>query len=633
MSKYSFHSLGVGIVLGAVIPCTALAQVAAPLPQVDKSSGVARVPKLSLDASKADPGSIVHVIVQFNHHDESEWDSTLSAHGGTVHRHFAKTRALAAEVPAGRLKELADEPGISYVSIDRPLTSKGGPVPPAPVPPAPVPPGPVPPGPVQSIAQGPEYTIQPINAPALWSQGYFGTGIGVAVIDSGIANLPDLGPQPGAPQRLLFNATFPSNLAGGPQDSYGHGTHVAGLIAGNGSHSIGNKFTRTFLGVAPNANLINLRVLDQNGAGTDSSVIEAIEAAIALKSTYNIRVINLSLGRPIYESYTLDPLCQAAEAAWQAGIVVVVAAGNNGRNQSLNPEGYGSIEAPGNDPYVLTVGAMNTMNTPAIGDDVVASYSSKGPAIIDAVAKPDIVAPGNLVTSLLKGGSTLQQEAPTFFTPTSFYESNGNGSPSPDYTPLSGTSMATAVTSGAVALLLQAQPQLTPDQVKAFIMLSAQRSYFPVSSTAVDPVSGASFVAHYDAFTVGAGYLDIQATFNNAQANQAALPQGTAMSPIATYNSTTGTTTLVTDQTALWGRTTLFSASGVYGQNAFVSGSTALWGRATLTGASDPQGFTALWGRSTLFGNSNAQAEAIVAGSSTTNGDNAAVAGMLTDQD
>ena len=132
-------------------------------------------------------------------------------------------------------------------------------------------------------------------------------------------------------------------------------------------------------GIAPGANLLNFRVLDANGNGSDSSVIAAIEQAIALKNKYNIRVINLSLGRPVFESYTQDPLCQAVEAAWKAGIVVVVAAGNDGRDNSFGNEGYGTIMAPGNDPYVITVGAMRSMGTPSRTDDLVASYSSKGP--------------------------------------------------------------------------------------------------------------------------------------------------------------------------------------------------------------------------------------------------------------
>ena len=141
-------------------------------------------------------------------------------------------------------------------------------------------------------------------------------------------------------------------------------------------------------------NLINLRVLDQNGAGTDSQVIAAIQTAIQLKSKYNIRVINLSLGRPVYESYTLDPLCQAVEQAWKAGIVVVVAAGNDGRNNNAGTNGYGTIAAPGNDPYVITVGAMNTVGTSSRADDQIASYSSKGPTLFDHIVKPDLGSTG-----------------------------------------------------------------------------------------------------------------------------------------------------------------------------------------------------------------------------------------------
>ena len=146
-------------------------------------------------------------------------------------------------------------------------------------------------------------------------------------------------------------------------------------------------------------------------------MIAAIDQAIALKDTYNIKVINLSLGRAIYESYTLDPLCQAVEQAWAAGITVVIAAGNDGRINTLNNEGYGTINAPGNDPYALTIGATNAMNTASVNDDVMATYSSKGPSFLDQVVKPDVVAPGNLVTSLLAPGSNLQLENAAFYTP------------------------------------------------------------------------------------------------------------------------------------------------------------------------------------------------------------------------
>ena len=155
---------------------------------------------------------------------------------------------------------------------------------------------------------------------------------------------------------------------------------VAGIIAGNGQSSGGNgenngNSATAIFGVAPNVSLINLRVLDANGSGTDAQVIAAIQQAIALKNTYNIKVINLSLGRNVFESYTQDPLCQAVEAAWQSGILVVVAAGNSGRDNSMNTNGYGTIGAPGNDPFVLTVGATRTMQSASKSDALAAASS------------------------------------------------------------------------------------------------------------------------------------------------------------------------------------------------------------------------------------------------------------------
>ncbi len=213
-----------------------------------------------------------------------------------------------------------------------------------------------------------------INAPAVWSLGVIGSGVGVAVVDSGMNPDPDLA---ASGKNVVYTADFVNPIvmsatgkpgpkpAGYGLDWYGHGQHVAGIIASNGKSSSCGKCNQSFVGIAPGANIINLKVLDQNGEGSDSAVIAAIDTAIALKTTYNVRVMNLSLGRPIYESYTQDPLCQAVEAAWQAGIVVVVAAGNDGRDNSFGNDGYGTITAPGNDPYVITVGAMKTEGTPS----------------------------------------------------------------------------------------------------------------------------------------------------------------------------------------------------------------------------------------------------------------------------
>src|SRR6202021_381571 len=155
-----------------------------------------------------------------------------------------------------------------------------------------------------------------------------------------------------------FTGTATSNANGAQYDLYGHGTHVAGIIGGNGYLSAGR-----FTGVAPKVNLIDLRALDANGSGSDSNVIAAIQQAIALKNSYNIRVINLSLGRGIPVSYTQDPLSQAGEAAWQRGLLGGGAAGNYGRLSVNGSNGFGTITAPGNDPFVLTVGAMKSMDT------------------------------------------------------------------------------------------------------------------------------------------------------------------------------------------------------------------------------------------------------------------------------
>src|SRR4029077_5924986 len=253
--------------------------------------------------------------------------------------------------------------------------------------------------------------------------------------------------------------------------------------AGNGSSSsnVLGSF-RTLRGIASNANLIDLRVLDANGMSTDSAVIAAIQQAVALKSKYNIRVINLSLGRPIYEGCNRDPLCRAVEAAWKNGIVVVTAAGNLGRN------GYGTILSPCNTPHAITVGCMKTMATYPNSDDLIASYSSKGPTYIDLTVKPDVVAPGNLVDSLLAPGSTLQQAFPGNVVPTSQYTTS-TYAVGGKYIQLSGTSMATPVVSGAVALLLQRNPSLSPDTVKARLMKTAYKT-FPLASVAVDPTTG-----------------------------------------------------------------------------------------------------------------------------------------------
>ena len=225
--------------------------------------------------------------------------------GGTILAPLPLVNGVVALLDGPGIQNLSNNANVVYISSDRPLTPSLSNAAPA------------------------------VNAFAAWQSGYTGAGIGVALIDSGVSSHPDLNGGFLGFSRVVWNQSFvPGNSSA--NDQYGHGTHVAGLIAGDGASSTGSKYSRTFEGIAPQATIINLRVLDQNGSGTDSAVISAINTAITLKPLFNIRVINLSLGRAIYESYTLDPLCLAVEAAWKKGIVVVVAAGNNGRYQPTN---------------------------------------------------------------------------------------------------------------------------------------------------------------------------------------------------------------------------------------------------------------------------------------------------------
>jgi len=350
--------------------------------------------------------------------------------------------------------------------------------------------------------------------------------------------------------------------------------------------------------VAPNVNLINLRVLSQNGTGTDSTVITAIQKAISLKNTYNIRVINLSLGRPVQESYALDPLCQAVEAAWNAGIVVVAAAGNDGRDNSAGTYGYGTIAAPGNDPYVITVGAMKTNGTYSTTDDTIATYSSKGPTGFDQIVKPDLVAPGNRVVSDDNMAATLPKNYPANIAHLSYYQTTNVTTLSNQYFTLSGTSMATPVVSGAAALLLQQYPSLTPDQVKARLMKTASKA-FPASTSVTDPSTGITYTDYYDIFTIGAGYLNIPAALANND-----LADGSAMSPSVRFNQGTQTVYLVEGTSVVWGNSVAWGNSLVWGTSV-VWGNSGVWGNSVVWGNSSCSGFSVVWGNGVVWGDAS----------------------------
>jgi serine protease AprX len=369
--------------------------------------------------------------------------------GGQVLRSLPIVNGLVVDLPNPAIVALANNPNVARLSYDRVTTGAM------------------------------ERTGATIGATAVRTElGYDGAGVGVAVIDSGLtAWHDDLATADTSAQRVERFVDFTSTQTPA-YDDYGHGTHVAGIVAGNGFDSSG---ART--GIAPGVRLTVLKVLDGDGHGRISDVIAALDYAVANKDALNIRVVNLSVATGIFESYNTDPLTLAARQAVLSGIVVVAAAGNNGRGPGGHAQ-YGGVTAPGNAPWVLTVGASSHMGTAARDDDTMAAFSSRGPAAIDNSAKPDLVCPGVGIESLTDPASEL-------------YATHGtallNGTVPTAYLPymsLSGTSMAAPVVTGTVALMLQANPSLTPNAVKAILQFTSQT------------------YDGYDALTQGAGFLN-----------------------------------------------------------------------------------------------------------------------------
>ncbi len=527
---------------------------------------------------------MVTVIVQYRAMPNATALSNLKGRGATLRSKFQSIRAVTLHVPASMLAELSNDPNVVYVTPDRSFHMTATPQ-------------------TEQFASAVEDDI------AASTYALDGTGVGVAVIDSGISDHGDL--HKGSPSRVVYSQSFVAGDSS-TNDQYGHGTHVAGLIGGSGAGSgNGNGYGANFAGMAPGVNFINLRVLDQNGFGTDSQVIAAIQQAIALKNTYNIRVINMSLGRPVFETYTLDPVDQAVEAAWKAGIVVVTAAGNSGRYAPTN--GFGTIGVPANDPAVITVGATMTQGTLTRVDDKIASYSSKGPTAIDHIVKPDLVAPGNRLVSLRVNGSTLDTTYPQ-------YEVAPNNGNSAKYYVLSGTSMATPVVSGAVALMLQQNPALTPDQVKARLMKTAWKG-FNQFSWSLDGW-GNNYNNEYDLFTYGAGYLDVNAALGNTDlANGLAFSQTAYFNPngsVTVKNTVPGSASPFAGVSVVWGAASVvWGNSVVWGVNC-LSADSVVWGATSVVWGST----SAMTGTSVVWGATSNVASATSALSDGDSGDN-----------
>jgi len=485
----------------------------------------------------------IRVIVQhYTPVGDSDVGNVEKKHHGKASRRLDLIYALAAELPIGELDKLSDEPNVLRVSFDDRVRSNGG---------------------TPTVASG--------AAVAASTYSVNGSGIGVAVIDSGIEDRPDL--HPNVVKVVDYVDVGKTNKG----DPYGHGTHVAGIIAGSGKSSFG-----VYAGVATGARLIDLRVLDGNGRGYVSDVIAAIEWAVANRNSkgwdgraLNIRVINMSLGHQPYESADTDPLTLACRKAVGAGLVVVVAAGNYGSDANKNTV-FGGITSPGTEPSVITVGAMKTWGTDVRTDDSVASYSSRGPTFIDNFVKPDITAPGSNVVSVLSPNCTLVRNNPQLYVDSS-------------YMTLSGTSMAAAVVSGVATLILDENPGLTPNAVKAILMYTAEKraeGYLDTGAGYINAVGAVNLAANINTNTatsqywitnggVGLSYNDVIAGAPVVWGQTIVWSESIGAGNILLYNQPAWATTIVwSESVPTWATTIVWSEAIVAYA---IGGQTIVW--------------------------------------------------------
>jgi serine protease AprX len=350
-------------------------------------------------------------------------ESRVLSGGGVVVGSSSLLGASVAELTPAQIRALAADPSVGRIHIDSDVkaTAVGG-------------------ADASTGGLTPIVFQQTIGATDAWKDGLTGKGVTVAVLDTGIDNTTSVF---GARVKARVDLIDPAHPAAG--DPAGHGTHLAGIIAaGRNAPSPG---------IAPEADLVSVRVLDQNGSSRLSTVIHGLEWVIAHKSALGIRVVVLALGAQTTSGYQKDPLAGVAEIAWRSGLVLVTAAGNGG-------PGAGTIQTPGIDPLVLTVGASDDNGTASPTDDTIPFWSSVGPTP-DGLAKPELVAPGRKIVSVRVPGSTLDVQNPTHVE-------------GPTTTRFSGTSESTAVAGGAAALLLQQRPELSPDETKALLVGAAR---------------------------------------------------------------------------------------------------------------------------------------------------------------
>ncbi len=377
------------------------------------------------------PTRQVEVVVQLN--SRVRWDSgreLLASYGGRVTRDLHIIRGYGARMTAVQAQRLAADPSVKALTLNYEVT----------------------PSRVANPNNVNTAFLQSTRVDKLWENKPWATGEGVtvAVVDTGIdGDLPDFRAADGSSRVIASVAVHPD--ATNEEDGYGHGTHVAGLLAGNGAYrDAGDPLQGRYSGVAPEAKLVNVKVSDDHGNTSVLDVIYGLQFVVDHQDEYGIRVVNLSLNSSIAQSYKVDPLDAAVESAWFHGMVVVTAAGNRGGD--ADAVNY----APANDPYVITVGAVDDQNTKSYVDDFVPSWSSHG-TTQDGHVKPEVMAPGAHMVGPLAPGSDFASMCPTCVV-------RGQ------YIRLGGTSMAAPMVAGIAADLLSMYPGAKPNQIKGTIM-------------------------------------------------------------------------------------------------------------------------------------------------------------------
>ncbi len=469
---------------------------------------------------------LARVIVQSSVPGGHAAERAVGRAGGHVSRRLPLVNGVAATVPAAALPALVATPGVA-VTPDRRVRVQMVPRS----------------APTGSSVQSVYPTV--VRANDVWTHGDTGAGVTVAIVDTGVSStVHDL---QGRIVQVTDDRTGQTascvNLSGERDcnDSYGHGTFVAGIIAGDGADSNGR-----WKGVAPSARILSVKIAGADGAADVSNVLAAIQWVVSFGPRYGVRVLNLSLGTDSSQHYAQDPLNYAVERAWDAGIAVVVSASNRGPDPR-------TISKPGDDPFVITVGAMDDEGSRNDNDDVLPDFTSRGPTLADGIAKPDVATPGAHIVSLRAVGSTIDVKFPYYV----------DGA----YRKGSGTSMAAGVASGVAALVLSANPTWTPDRLKYALVHTTQ----PTAST--------------DPNAVGAGLLDAYTATYAAPAGTA--NQGLARSSgLGAISGSRGTVqTATTDPDAL----------GVL-INGLLTAQLLVW---------DPLGYTTgQWNSSTWYGTS-----------------------------